>query len=73
MTWHYQAFKCIPKKGNPYFCVKEVYPDVEGETLWTAHPIEPISEESHEDLMDTLKMMLKDVAEYPIKEEYLDE
>lgn len=73
MTWHYQAFKVIPKKGTPYFCVKEVYEDCfkKGEQGWTEGSIEPISEQGKEGLIKVLEMMLKDVKEYPIKEEKL--
>jgi len=73
MTWHYQAFKVIPKKGTSYFCVKEVYEDIpkKGKQMWTEHPMEPISEEGKKGLLKVLKMMINDVQKYPVKEEKL--
>lgn len=74
MYWHYQIFKCIPKEGVPYYCIKEIYKNLEGRGKhgWSAGPQTPIGE-SKDELITILEMMLHDAKKHRTKVERVEE
>ncbi len=65
MTWHYEPCKIIPKKGESYFAIREVYSEGK-KTSWTKEDIAPIGDNKLE-LIDILVTMLKDACYHKVR------
>jgi len=72
--WHYRICKRKDKQGNIYFNVVEFYKNVptgkgnKKTNLWSQEPEAPFGETKKE-LIECLKMMLKDCEHYSVLDE----
>ena len=58
-VWTYRVARIVyDKNGNDYFDMREYFPDVEGERLWSAESEVPVGE-NIDDLIWALRHMLK--------------
>jgi len=68
--WHYRSCKRKDSTGKIYYCVVEFYKNVptgkgnKRKSLWSQEPETPIGETKKE-LIECLKMMIKDCEYYP--------
>ncbi len=68
MIWNYRIIH-HDKKGTKYLAVHEVFYDEKGRIeSWTADPID-VSGETKKEVLETLRMMLKDVTNQGILRE----
>ena len=67
-TWHYQILKIIPKKKtkDPYYSLREVYCESGKTTVWAGGTTK-VKGKSKKELINNLKIMLKDAKKYSIK------
>jgi len=67
MTWHYQIIRHIAKDDSIYFGIHEVYLDEDKVVSYTQDAFDVA--ETSEELIESLKMMIKDAEQYPVIDE----
>lgn len=64
---HHKCYKDGKLKRNYFYCIVEFYPAREGvkKNCWSMNPYYP-SGDTKEEVIESIKMMLKDAKRYPI-------
>lgn len=71
MTWNYQILR-HKENGKDFFSVHEVYRDAAGKIMACTEGNGVLPSETSNEIIESLKMMLKDCECYSTQHEYMD-